>query len=782
MQKRMKRTWAARSMAAILSVILVLGFAPTSAVLAETTNVTETQSAEDILAGMTTAEKLEQMLMVAPRYYKDSAGEKQGMTVLTEEMEQYLTEHHFGGVILFAQNTEGTEQTVRFIDSIQKANAAGGAATQLLMAVDQEGGDVTRLNECVQGPGNMALTAAGSDEDVKEIYSIIGTEVAALGFNVNFSPDADVNSNPANPIIGVRSFSDDPQIVAEKVKLSLDTLQATGLIACPKHFPGHGDTAEDSHTGLPRIEKNYDEIREQDLLPFSAAVDQDVEMIMTAHIQYPLIETGTYVSIKDGKSVNLPATLSKTILTDILRNEMGYGGVIVSDSMVMDAIAKHFNPMDALEMAIRAGVDLILMPGDLSDAAGMQALSQGITLFAQKADADVELTAKIDEAVLRILKLKEKHGLLTAYDGSDIEDRVAEAKRVVSTKANHDKEWEITKRAITLVRNENNTLPLRKEGEKTVILTAYADEPLPMEYVTDWLGSEGRLPKDSTYEVHCYRKLDTPDKRQQVLDWIEGADNVIAISEMGSAAYLTGDSAGLLDDLIEKTHEQGGKFILMSVLLPYDVARFQKADAIVITYGARSMNLDPRQDTEPMKRYGPNIAAGLYTILQGEKPVGKLPVNLPKLNAAGDGYSTELLYERGYGLTYADGPDYSDEWVNGKWYDKDGNQNYQGTGSWKKNSKGWWYQDTLGWYPRNRWQKIDGKWYFFKADGYMAANEFVRGYWLNRNGSMLEGETYSWYRSKKGWWFGNGTWYAKSAVYTINGTKYRFDQNGYLIP
>ena len=805
------------------------------------------ETPEEILQSMTTEEKISQMIMVSVSDYQPAGGTKTDVTVLPDEMAEYLTAHSFGGVILFGNSTKETEQTVRLIDSIQVANAAGNAKSQLLVSVDQEGGDVTRLNECVQGPGNMALTATGSDEDVTTMMSIIGMEASALGFNVDFCPDADVNNNPANPIIGIRSFSDDPEVVAAKEKLALDALKKSGVIGCPKHFPGHGDTATDSHTGLPCIDKSYDDIKELELLPFQAGIDQGVDMIMTAHIEYPRIETNTYKSKLTGNDIYLPATLSKTIITDILRGDMGYEGVVVTDAMNMAAIAKHFDPLDAVSLAINAGVDLLLMPVNIMTTEGMNALAGGIRAIAAKADADEEFAAKVDAAVLRILKLKQKYGLLTPYDGSNVDARVAAAKNIVSTRENHEIEWDITKRAITLVKNSDNTLPLTDEGEKTVILTAYNDEPVPMEYAIDVLKDAGRLPEGATYEVKCFRGKEAPGNRQEVLDWIEGADNVIAVSEMTNAGFLTGDSAGLLDELITKTHDQGGKFILMSVFLPYDAARFQEADAIMITYGARSMNLDPRTDTEPMKRYGPNIAAALYLMLQDEEvPAGKLPVNLPVLNETGDGYGSEILYARGTGLTYETAPQpaqYANEWVDGLWYDKNGKQTWKYQGSWKKAEGGWMFGDTFGWYAKNRWQKIDGswyffdrdgimekdayrsgsylttkgawdgsdaatgwkqekkgwryyisgksylsdcwkkidgKWYYFHKDGYAATNEFVNGWWLNKNGICDESSRCRWHKNRNGWWYGTDSgWYARNASYIINGVNYSFDAKGY---
>ena len=194
-----------RILAALLSIFLVLGIM----ILPDAADAASGSKTEKLLKSMSTTEKIEQMITVSVRYYQKDGEERQNITVLPDETAKYLANHHFGGVILFSQSTVGTEQTVRLIDSIQKANTSGGAVTQLLVGVDQEGGDVSRLNECVQGPGNMALAATGVEQDITDMYSIIGTEVSALGFNVDFCPDADVNSNPSNPIIGVRSFSDD---------------------------------------------------------------------------------------------------------------------------------------------------------------------------------------------------------------------------------------------------------------------------------------------------------------------------------------------------------------------------------------------------------------------------------------------------------------------------------------------------------------------------------------------------------------------------------------------
>ena len=784
MRKHMRKHLIGHTLAAAMALSL---FTPGCARAEASAELTP----EGILKDMSTEEKVSQMIMPSIRRYRPEGAEKSGyVTVLPDELKDYLGTHSFAGVVLFSENTEGTEQTVRLIDSLQNANTASQVPVQYFVSIDQEGGTIARLNECVQGPGNMALSATGDPNNVTKMNEIIGQELSALGFNMNFSPVADVNNNAANPIIGARSFSDDPQVVSAYAKLSMDALEKEGIIGCAKHFPGHGDTGTDSHTGLPCIDKSYDEIKKLELLPFSNLVNSGAEMIMTAHIQYPQIEKETYISKKDGGVISLPATLSGTIITDILRGDMGYQGVVVTDAMNMDAIWDHFSPEDSMELAMRAGVDIILMPVELTTKetrAGMDGL---IKLMAAKAEKDSGLMEKIDAAVLRILKLKEEHGLLGTYKSGDVEAQVADAKRIVSTKANHDTEWDITKASMTLVKNDDHTLPITGKNKKVVILTAYGDEPLPMEYAVDLVRQEGKLPEGNTYKVYCCRGMDTAEKKPEVLDWVKDADVVVAISEMYSSSFLTGSYASMLDDVILKTHEHGGKVVVMSVYHPYDVARFQDADAIMITYGCRSMNLDPRTDTEPMKRYGPNMAAALYLMLKEEAPTGKLPVKIPKLNAAKDGYSSELLYDRGFGLTYEkepeepDKPDepgvsYSSEWVNGLWYEKNGTQTYKYKGSWKKNSKGRWFEDTSGWYPKNRWQKIDGKWYFFDRSGYMAKDEWRQGYYLNPDGSWTYQPKAKWEKIKWNWFYKDSS--GKQPVNSwqkIDGNWYFFKKDG----
>ena len=608
----------------------------------------EQSKAEQVLTSMTTEEKIAQMIMPAFRWKTDSEGNKTNVTEITDDIAATLKKHPYAGVILFAQNTATNAGTTRLVDALQKANAAGGDRPQLIISTDQEGGNVTRLTQGTMMPGNMALGAINDVSVTKEVATMMGKELTAIGINADFAPDVDVNSNPANPVIGVRSFSDDAQTVANHGSAFVEALNSTGVISTLKHFPGHGDTDTDSHTGLPCINKSYDQLKQNELIPFQECIKAGSQMIMTAHIVYPQIETGTYISKLTGEKINIPATLSETIITGILRGDMGYDGVVTTDAMDMDAIAKHFDKYDAAKFAIEAGVDILLMPVEMQSTEDFAEMDTYITTLAQMANNGEIKMEKVNAAVLRILRLKENNGLFNTYDGSDIESRVQNAVDTVGTKVSHDREWEITKKAMTLVKNENKTLPFSTANQKTVVLVPYDDETIPMDYAVRKLTEDGKLPDGAVVEAVSYYHKTLDD----VLPMIEGADNVVFMSEVYNAKGLKDDIAAMADTLADTIHEKGGKFVVMSVSLPYDAARFQKADAIMIAYLARSMPVDPGDKVKEMQQYGPNMPAALYVMFsEDDAPTAKLPINIPQLDNEYN-FTDTVLYARGFGLSY----------------------------------------------------------------------------------------------------------------------------------
>ena len=592
---------------------------------------------EEMLEKMTTEEKIAQMLMPSFESYIDEKGEQQSLTEMRPEIGETLKKHGFAGVIYFAKNMADTEQALRLVDAMQSANAEVEGRPQLLTAVDQEGGPVARLGHGVQMPGNMALGAIGDPEAARQAGQLIGEELSAVGLNYDAAPVMDVNSNPENPVIGLRSFSDDPELVAELGRALMHGLQSTGTISTLKHFPGHGDTATDSHTGLPRVEKSLKELKAFEQVPFQACIDAGAEAIMTAHIQYPLIEEQTAVSTDSGEEINLPATLSKTILTDLLRGEMGFEGVIISDALNMGAIAQHFEPLTVAQMAIEAGVNILLMPVNTSGLEGLAALDQYISDIAALVEEGTIPAERVDDSVLRILKLKEKHSLLEAYDAGNLEERVAAALETVGSKEHHAIEAELAARALTLVKNDDNLLPLQPGEEKTLILVPYDSEVQSALYALETLKSEEKLPEEADIQTVSYSNFSKAD--------LEDVEHLIVVSAIYGEREMdpwTKDGAYslLLDKVIPFVHEAGGDVTVVSAQLPYDAERYRDADAVVIAWYAKGMTEDPLTAEGAPLSYGPNLPAALMQILDrdGTFP-GKLPVKLPNVDE--DGHYTE---------------------------------------------------------------------------------------------------------------------------------------------
>ncbi|MBO6128672.1 MAG: hypothetical protein J6P79_07215 [Pseudobutyrivibrio sp.] len=576
----------------------------------------------DMVEGMTTQEKVAQMLMPSFRYWGEG-DTKEGVTELNDAQKATLSKYSFGGVIVFAQNCQNAKQTTALIKAMQKANLDGGAESSLLVSIDQEGGYITRLNTGTAMPGNMAIGATGETENAYRAAYVIGKELAVQGINVDFAPVMDVNNNPANPIIGVRSFSDDPEVVAQFGAKYIEGLHNNGVMAALKHFPGHGDTNTDSHTGLPKIDKTYDELKQMELIPF-AGVAKNADFIMTAHIQYPKIEAQTYTSISTGEEIYLPATLSKTILTDILRTDIGYEGVVITDAMDMAAIAEHFDEMDSARLAINAGADMILMPVDLSNPEGLAHLDEYIDGVVAQINSGAISADRVDESVYRIMKMKAKYGLLhddslnVMKKSSRITPSEVLAENTVGSKAHHEVEWGIAVDAITAVKNDD-AFPVTSE-KKVVVLYPAANQANSIVYGIERL-------KDAKVSVNSDNivSLCTKDMAEEnVLASTAGADVVIMISANYSADFTNQD---LANKLVAKTHENGGKFILLSAQLPYDVTMCPEADGIIACYCAKGMAELPTGKPNS-KQYNPNIPAAIYTLFGGSNPTGKLPVTI----------------------------------------------------------------------------------------------------------------------------------------------------------
>ncbi len=342
---------------------------------------------------------------------------------ISDDYVRLVKEYKIGNVILFKENIKSKEQLSALCVKLQ-ALIQRETGHPAFIAIDQEGGVVSRLSsDAAVTPSAMAIAATGNVQNAYEAGLITGRELMAMGVNMNLAPDMDVNSNPRNPVIGVRSYGDTAEAVGSFGVQMIHGLRDAGVLCTAKHFPGHGDTAVDSHLGLPSVDKTLEELKACELKPFQAAIQAGVSAVMTSHILFPRLEP-------DG----LPATMSRRIITDLLKNELGFSGLVLSDCMMMNAIQGHFGTVNGCLMAAKAGVDLIFISHS-RELAGEAARAMLEAYENGGLDRD-----EMDASVQRMIRFKE-----------DMLKRTVPDLRVVGCEANREAVSRMMAEAVTEV-------------------------------------------------------------------------------------------------------------------------------------------------------------------------------------------------------------------------------------------------------------------------------------------------------------------------------------------
>ncbi|MFC7931475.1 glycoside hydrolase family 3 protein [Streptomyces cinereoruber] len=516
---------------------------------------------------------------------------------------ELVARYHVGGIIYFtwAHNTRDPHQIADLSNGIQQAALAQPTPVPVLISTDQEHGIVCRVGEpATLLPGAMALGAGRSHADARRAAEIAGAELAALGIRQNYAPVADVNVNPANPVIGVRSFGSDPRAVAGLVAAQVKGYQRAGVAATSKHFPGHGDTAVDSHYGLPTITHTREQWEELDAPPFRSAIAAGIDSIMTAHIVVPALDPS-----ED------PATLSRPILTGILRERLGYDGVVVTDALGMEGVRTKYGDERVPVLALKAGVDQLLNPPKLDVAwnAVLNAVRTG------------ELAeARLDESILRILRLKAKLGLFRrAYVTR------AGVERVVGSKTHLAQADRIAEATTTLLLNEGGLLPLRPSRHRSVLVVG-ADPASP----------SGTTGPPTTTLAAALRELGftatalptgtapTTTKIDEAVAAAAGKD-VVVVGTYNVTATSTQRT------LVARLAATGVPVVTVAIRNPYDIAHLTGQRATLAAYSWTDVEL----------RAAVRVLAGRA------EPRGRLPV---PVQSAED--PDRVLYPVGYGLSY----------------------------------------------------------------------------------------------------------------------------------
>ena len=391
---------------------------------------------ERILRGMTREQKVAQLMLVGF-----------GGTRLTPHMRHWVQARQVGGVVLFSRNIVDLAQTGRLTrDLIAQVKKS----VPIFVALDQEGGNVVRIREgATVLPGNMALGATREPALAYVAGQAVGIDLRLLGFNMNLAPVLDVNSNPQNPVIGVRSYGERADLVAGMGEWFVRGQQEMGVMSVAKHFPGHGDTQTDSHFGMPTITADMARLDEVELVPFRQVIGSGIDAIMTAHIALPRI----------GERADLPATLSRRILTDLLRERLKFAGVIVTDGLEMQGIVQRFGSGRAAVLAVVAGAD---MPMVLWSDQAKEEVYQALLGAVRTGEIG---SARLDQSVRRILTAKAHRGLF----GRTLEP----LDQVIKSGNRNDVHLQVADRiaqaAVTLVRNHGDILPMRAEARVVVM-------------------------------------------------------------------------------------------------------------------------------------------------------------------------------------------------------------------------------------------------------------------------------------------------------------------------
>ncbi len=534
-------------------------------------------SHSDSLQRLSLEEKAAQMIMI------DLPG-----TGLSDGDRRHLEEHAWNGVILFAKNVADRPQVTALIQAIHEA-----APQPALLAVDQEGGLVDRLRfeEMSLSPGAMALGALGDPHQTYRAHYLMGRELRDLGIHVDFAPCLDVNVNPQNPIIGVRSFGEDPQKVAEHGRAAIRGLRDGGVAPTAKHFPGHGDTSLDSHLALPTLGHDRERLDRVELHPFRAAVEEGVEAIMTAHVTFPALDP----------TQGLPATLSKPVLTGLLREEMGYAGVIVTDSLAMRALADRWGFAEATVLSVQAGADLVLALGSFEQQ--LQAL-QGLVAAVRQG----RLTeSRLDESLHRLERLRAGRSTLPS------------ATPTWDVQAHQDEMREIAARSVTLVANRDGLLPLRLEPDQELLVLA--PDLLPSSPLGEVCRRASLAPLLEAWhgrvaESSFHLSVAGPPVAELAHRASQSAAVVLAL-------YARDRLPDAQKELASAILEANPRTVLVSLSSPYLLADLPAAGACLLGYN-----------------YSPFTLEAVAEILMGRRqPTGRLPVTVPGLFPAGHGLS-----------------------------------------------------------------------------------------------------------------------------------------------
>ena len=572
---------------------------------------------------------------------------RQAVTELPSELAKMIQLTGVGGIVLFAENVSETAQVVTLTHDIQQAALKSPQAKPLIISMDQEGGRVARFAQMTGFAGNMAIGASYPEHGTRfatQVNRVIAKELKVLGINNNYAPVVDVNTNAKNPVINTRSFGESPEQVAELGASAVKAIQEQGVMATLKHFPGHGDTHVDSHLGLPIVDHDRETIAKVDLAPFAWAIKHGAPaMIMTAHIQYPALDNNVFVS-KSGEKLIRPATMSRKILSSLLRQEMNFDGIIATDALDMAGVAHFFTEEEAVVETFLAGADLAVMPFKVRTPKDIENFYQFIKVVASElkqriAQGDYQV-AEFEQSIARLDRYKDRY---IEISKSTLADKIHSAKEVVAKSEHVDTEQALANAAVTILKNKA-TLPLQAAGGKRLhFVVANQQELSALEYASNSVLSKLLPAKELAKIDISYFVAESDVLDESATSLLKQADVVFAtvdikmasLVDLGGMDDLTPSYgskaqqqqkltyASLLKEKLALANELNTPAILIAKGSPFLIDEYAKlADAVILNFDDR-IYLDKRQQI-----VSPGFNASLAVIFNEAKAKGQLPVSL----------------------------------------------------------------------------------------------------------------------------------------------------------
>jgi beta-N-acetylhexosaminidase len=537
---------------------------------------------EAMVARMSLQDKVAQMVMVG---FRDQS------LASSPELETMVGTYHVGGVVLLATNAHDPQQIGDLTTELQSLATSSGAGIPLFVAINHEGGIVVHITGGVtEFPGNMAVAATGQPEYAYVSAALAAQELRAMGINMNLAPVLDVNDNLLNPAIGTRSFSDSPALTAKYGRLAVRGSQDHGVIAVAKHFPGHGSVDVDSHKELPVLQASADELMQRELVSFLAAIEEGVAGIMTAHIAVPQLDDS-----------GRPATLSPQVLTELLRQQMGYDGLILTDSLRMGGVAADREQAQAAIEAVQAGADIVLSTRPMkAHIAMIQALMEAV----QQGEIPVK---RIDQSVLRILRAKHAFGLFELPTTPDLNG--------VGSPEHQAMADEIALRAVTLLRDNNDRVPLPPPPARLLLVS-----PSQLPSAASGGGTAfAELLRERGYEVtELVLDMNSNNRRNYVHATAvarASTHDAVIFGEWALIKRYVNENDRWQEKLIGALDQTGTALTVVAWYNPAAILRCPPAPAFLTAYGNTRAQV-----------------AAVVAVLTGEHtPTGRIPIALPEV-------------------------------------------------------------------------------------------------------------------------------------------------------